>query len=91
MGNAKKTGRAPRSCRECKRWPSIRERVRVGESLAKVITRMEAEINKEGFKTTIADYLKLVQLEKEFESNESKEIRVKWVEPAEQTDSEKSE
>ena len=92
MGQASKKTKASRRCRDCKQWPLIRERVRVGESLAKVIEKMEAEIKKPEFKTTMADYLKLVQLEKEFETNEAKEIRVKGIEPpAEKPDCEKSE
>jgi hypothetical protein len=86
-----KKQRAPKSCRNCDQWPLVRERVRVGESLAKVIAKMEKEMKGKAFKTTMADYLKLVQLEKDFEANEAKEIRVKWIEPVESKESEKSE
>ena len=36
----------------------------------------------EKFEPTLAEYLKLVQLEKEFEEDEVKEIKIKWVEPS---------
>ena len=40
------------------------------------------------FKPTMAEYLKLVQLEKEFEEEEMKEIKVTWVEPTPNQDRE---
>ena len=53
MGQASKKTKASRRCRDCKQWPLIRERVRVGESLAKVIEKMEAEIKRPELKTTM--------------------------------------
>jgi urease gamma subunit len=53
----------------------------VGGILAKVIENMEKKLKTEDFKPSLADYLKLVQLEKDFEDGETKEIKVTWVEP----------
>ena len=89
MAKGKKKGQAPQSCRDCERWPEVKGRIRVGESLRKVLAKMEAEMSKEEFRTTMADYLKLVQLEKDFDDNEAKEIRVTWVESTETSEPEK--
>ena len=59
----------------------MRNKLRVGGILAAVITNMEESIKKEEFKPSLADYLKLVQLEKDLEEGETKEIKVTWVEP----------
>lgn len=68
-------------CRECEHWASVSERVRVTDVLAKAIGKMEMEIANDQFKATVGDFLKLVQLEKELDNEETKEIRVTWVEP----------
>jgi hypothetical protein len=75
--------KAPVSCRKCKRWNDVKERVRLMEVLESAIDKMQQTLKGEGFKPTIADYLKLVQIEKELDqaANEAKEIRVTWVEP----------
>jgi len=49
--------------------------------LAKIIANMEVKLKTEEFKPSLADYLKLVQLEKDLEDGEPKEIKVTWVEP----------
>jgi hypothetical protein len=71
----------PRSCRDCEHWTRVSERVRVSEVLQKAILKMEGEIQRDDFKTTIADYLKLVHLEQELDDDGPKEVRVTWVEP----------
>ena len=77
----------PDDCRDCPHWPSVSERVRVWEVLRKTIDRMELELKKEDFKTTLADYLKLVHLEHELGDDGPKEIRATWVEPEKPTES----
>ena len=58
---------------------------RVRNLLSSTIDKMEAAINAQGFKATIVDYMKLVQMEQEMEKQgeDIKEIRVTWVEPTE--------
>lgn len=90
MPKANKKVVAPASCRECVNWPKVSERIRISEVLRKATTKMEEEIGGPAFKPSMAEYLKLVQLDKELESEEVKEIRVTWVEP-EKTDESSSE
>jgi hypothetical protein len=44
---------------------------------------VEARLEKGDVKATVADYIRLVQLQKELEEDEPAEIKVTWVEPAE--------
>ena len=67
------------NCRDCSRWKEVKHRIKVSELLTTVISQFEAK----GLKPTMAEYLKLLQLEKEFEEDEPKEITVTWVEPEE--------
>jgi hypothetical protein len=72
---------SPTDCRKCGRWKAIREKVRVAELLEKAIATMEKKIAEKDFKPTVAEYLKLLQLEQELDQDEAKEIKVTWVEP----------
>ena len=47
----------------------------------KIIENVEAKLSKEVAKATLGDYIKLVQLEKDLEDGEQREIKVTWVEP----------
>ena len=88
MAKGKAKAKAPRSCRDCENWPQVRERVRVAELLEKIVEKIEEEMKKPGFKATTAEYLKLIQLQKEFDQDEAKEIRVTWINPSENSESE---
>jgi hypothetical protein len=48
---------------------------------------IEDRINAKDFKPTMADYLKLLQMEIQLEQEEVKEIKVTWVEPTTTPDS----
>jgi hypothetical protein len=76
-----KQEKAHKSCRECEHWAEVRNQLRVDGVLAKIIANMEEKLGKDEFKPSLADYLKLVQLEKDLEDGEPKEIKVTWVEP----------
>jgi hypothetical protein len=78
------------SCRKCKRWNEIKERVRLLDVLQSAIEKMQKALKDEAFKPTIGDYVKLLQIEKELDeaASDAKEIRVTWVEP---TDSQSEE
>ena len=84
-------GKAPKSCQECIHWKEVKDKVRIAEILAKAIEGIEKRLKAEDFKATVGDYLKLVQMEKELEqqAEETKEIKVTWVEPSLASDSEK--
>ena len=73
--------KAPKSCEDCERWREVKSKVRVGSVLAKVIAKMETNLKETDFKASLADYLKLVQVEKEIGDDLPKEIKVTWVEP----------
>jgi hypothetical protein len=85
---SKKKARAPKSCRDCENWPQVRERVRVGELLERIVADIEQQIKEEKFKATTAEYLKLIQLQKEFDQDEAKEITVTWINPSERRENE---
>ena len=81
MTKGKKQEKAPKSCQDCEHWTEVRNKLRVSGVLMNVITKMEEKLKAEEFKPSLADYLKLVQMEKEIGEEETKEIRVTWIEP----------
>jgi hypothetical protein len=84
MATSKKQQKAPKSCQSCEHWAEVRKKLRVGEVLAQVIQKMEDNLKTADFKASLADYLKLVQIEKEVGGEEQpKEIKVSWVLPDE--------
>ena len=83
MAKGKKQEKAPKSCKECEHWTGVRNQLRVGKVLEDVLGKMEANLKSTDFKPSLADFLKLVQLEKEVGEEAPKEIKVTWVEPAE--------
>jgi hypothetical protein len=54
--------------------------------IKKIRERVEQKLSENDVKVTLADYIRLVQLEKELEEDEPREIKVTWVNP-ETTDS----
>jgi hypothetical protein len=81
VGKVRKQEKAPHSCKECVHWIEVRDQLRVGAVLASVLGKMEDKLKADDFKPSLADYMKLMQLEKEFGDEETEEIRVTWVEP----------
>lgn len=82
MTNTKAAKRkSPAPCRTCERWS--KERARLKGVLKTAIDKWQKTLEGAGFKPTIGDYLKLVQIEKEMDeaASDGKEIRVTWVEP----------
>ena len=82
MTKGKKQEKAPKSCQKCEHWTEVRNKLRVANVLADAITKMEKQLTADEFKPSLADFLKLVQMEREVEDKEPKEIKVTWVEPA---------
>ena len=64
-------------------------RLRISDLLDKAIVGIEDRFKAKDFKPTMADYLKLLQMEIQLEQEEIKEIKVTWVEPPTTSDSEK--
>ena len=58
--------------------------------MKKLVEQVEKKLGKE-MKATLGDYIRLVQLQKELEAEEPREITVTWVDPdaKAETDSEK--
>jgi hypothetical protein len=57
------------------------------ETVREILNNVEKTLMEQGAKATLGDYIRLLQLQKEVEQAEQKEIRVTWVEPV-TTDSE---
>jgi hypothetical protein len=68
------------SCEGCRRWKEVKNKMRIAEMLAQAAESFKKD--GDGFSPTLAEYLKLVQMEKEFEEEDVKEIKIKWVEPS---------
>ena len=83
MAKGKQQEKAPKSCESCEHWTEVRDKLRVGKVLEGVIQTMEKSIGTAEFKPSLADYLKLVQWQKEIGEELPKEIKVTWVEPVE--------
>jgi hypothetical protein len=68
-------------CETCSRWKEIRRRLRVTKILTAAIKKLEEKLKTDDFKPTVAEYLKLVEIEEELEQNSHtpKEIQVTWV------------
>jgi hypothetical protein len=77
------TNAALADCRECTRWREVKHRIKVSELLSAAMMSFETGANQKEFKPSLAEYLKLLQLERELEEDEPKEITVTWIEPEE--------
>jgi hypothetical protein len=53
------------------------------EVVKKLLADVEEKLKAEGLKVTLGDYIKLVQLQKELELDEPREIRVRWMDESE--------
>jgi len=73
---------APESCDSCPRWRELKEeKVRLAHLISKAREGFEERLKGNDLKLTLADYLKIVQLEKEIDEGEPREIKVTWVDP----------
>jgi len=76
------TKAAPKTCDNCPRWLELKEeRVRIAQLISKARQGFEARLGESDLKLTWADYLKLIQMEKELEDDTPREIKVTWVDP----------
>lgn len=68
-----------------KRGTRIRSRQAVNKAalVNKMIQSFEEKLEKKELKGTLGDFIRLLQLEKELEDEQPKEIEVRWVEPSE--------
>ena len=56
----------------------VKKQAQVVEEL---IGKVEQKLSKGEVKATVGDYIRLVQLQKELEEDEPKDIEVRWVDP----------
>jgi hypothetical protein len=77
------------SCETCSRWQEIKQRFRIANLLKSLTEGMESRIKAQEVKPSVAEYLKLLQIEQELEQESPKEIKVTWVEPGTITSVEK--
>jgi hypothetical protein len=71
------------TCRGCRRWEEMKSKMRIAELLEKAANNFVGAGEGATFKPTLAEYLKLVQLEREFEEEDLREVKVTWVDPSE--------
>ena len=71
-----------KTCEQCKRWADVKKRMRIAEVLASAVKGFQEKLESKDFKPTVAEYLKLVQMEQEYEQelDAPREIQVTWVE-----------
>ncbi len=77
------TNKAPKDCRGCARWGEVKRQMKIVSMLGKAAESFELKAAASKFQPTVAEYLKLVQIEQEYEKdlNPPEEIQVTWVEP----------
>jgi hypothetical protein len=51
----------------------------------KAIEGIEAKLGTQAIKPTLADLVRLLQIEKELDTDEPREVRVRWIESDEET------
>jgi hypothetical protein len=67
-------------CRRCKNWEIVSDYIRVKELIENAVAKMKEALQEQKFKPTVADFLRLLEAEKELETAAVKEIKVTWVE-----------
>jgi len=68
-------------CEDCGRWKEIKQKLKITTLLSDLISGLEERARAKELKPTVAEYLKLLQIEQELEQESPKEIKVTWVEP----------
>ena len=82
--NVNEDEKAPQTGQDSKHLES-KKTLRISDLLAKAIKKFDDRFDTD-FKPTLGDYLKLVQLEMDVEQENTKEIKVTWVEPTAKSD-----
>lgn len=65
-----------------------RKQVNKAALVEQVIQSIEKRLQRDELKATVGDLIRLVQLEKELEEEQPKEIKVTWIEPEDRSGSE---
>ncbi len=90
MAAPKQPNREPTASEEAGRGKKAGSRKKRAKSNAKLVSKViqsfEKKLNSEQLKPTVSDFIRLLQLEKELEDQQPREIEVSWVEPGEKKD-----
>ncbi len=70
-------------CRHCRNWDVVSDYIRVKELVENAVAKIKEALEHDKFKPTVADFLRLLEAEKELETAAIKEIKVTWVEEPE--------
>ena len=82
-GAAKKVVRrvAPKKRPAASRTAAAEAKRRQARVVKNLLKKMEDKLSEDEVKATLGDYIRLVQLQKDLEEEQPKEIKVTWVEP----------
>ncbi len=58
----------------------VATRATTAKRITEVIAQVEEQLSRSEFKATIADYIRLLQVQKEYEKEMPRDIEVTWVE-----------
>ena len=86
MGSTTRKGTSKKSgVVGAKKGSAIRSRRAIDKAalVNKMLQSFEEKLKKDELKGTLGDFIRLLQLEKELEDEQPKEIEVRWVEPSE--------
>ena len=64
-----------------KKKPPVRRKRKPAKVVEELLTQVEKRLGDGEIKATLGDYIRLVQLRKELDEDEPKNIEVRWVEP----------
>jgi hypothetical protein len=80
-----------KSCKDCSRWKEVRRQMGIAGILEKAVNKIEEKLQDKAFEPSVSEYLKLLQMEQEYEQelNPPEEIRVTWVEPTAESENSK--
>jgi hypothetical protein len=82
MGKRTIREKEAKTCTECKHWKDLKDNTRVAQVLREVIQKNGSKLA--SAEVSLGEFLKLVQLEKEFDEEPAKEIDVTWTDPSEE-------
>lgn len=86
MGSTSRKGMPPRAGTGGARGRTAVRSGRVIDKAAlveKLLNSIERRLKKDELKATLGDFIRLLQLQKELEDEQPREVEVRWVEPSE--------
>lgn len=91
VGTGESAEKPTKKCRTCERWKEMKRQIGLAEVLGSAVQKLEKKFEETDFKPTISEFLKLVQVEQEYERelNPPEEIQVTWVEPTAESENSK--